>query len=118
MNVMHLWKPDDRTRERLLRWIRIVLLISLLPWIVTGLRPFESARFLMQLGVGAVAAIVAVKYYRRRMNARVRARFTEGRSMPVRAVAKFVLGYGEVLAGFYAMMAVLGIFGVIELFIQ
>ncbi|MCP4965704.1 MAG: hypothetical protein GY926_10755 [bacterium] len=118
MNETFLWKPDDKTRRWLLRGIRIVLLLSLLPWIVTGLRPFESAKFLVQLGVSVVAAMVAVKYYRRRVNARVRARLTEGRSMPVRAVAKFVLGYGEALAGGYAIVAVLGLFGIIEHFIQ
>jgi hypothetical protein len=118
MDDMHLRDPDDEFRERLLRGARIVPLLLLVPWLETFFRSFESVRFLIQIGAGVLAAIVAVRYYRRRMLVRVPTRFTESRSMPVRAIAKFVLGYAEVLVAFYAIVVVLGLFTVIDHFVQ
>jgi len=118
MDEEHLRDPADEFRERLLRGVRIVLLLSLLPWIETRFRSYESARSLIQLGTGVLAAIAAARYYRRRVLVRVPARFTDNRSMPVRTIARFALGYGEVLAGFYAMVAILGLFTIVDHFIK
>jgi hypothetical protein len=71
----------------------------------------------MQLGAAVLAAMVAARYYRRRVLVRVPARFTDSRSVPVRAIARFALGYGEVLVGFYAIVAILGLFTIVDHFV-
>jgi hypothetical protein len=118
MNEEHLREAGDESRERLLRVVRIVLLLSLVPWISSFFRPFERVRVLLQLGACVFAAIVAARYYRGRIVVRVPARFTRSGSVLVRGVANFVVGYGEFLVAFYAFIAILGIFGIIDHFVQ
>ena len=117
MSQEQLRDAAEERRERLLRLVRVALLLSLLPWISIPLRSAESARFLVQLGVGGLAAILAVRYYRRGLAGRAPARYTASNSLPVRTVANFVLGYGEFLVAFYAFIAILGLFGIIDHFV-
>jgi hypothetical protein len=118
MHEQHIQEPTNKARERLRHAIGAILVISLLPWLATHFRNYESAKFLVQLGLSVIAAIVSIRYYKRRIAPRARARFTENRSKPVQAIARFVIGYGEALVGFYAIIAVLGLFGIIEHFTQ
>jgi hypothetical protein len=118
MSETHLQEPDEQFRERLLRVARIALLLSLLPWIATFFRSRETMRTFMELGTGVLAAISAVRYYRRRIVVHAPTGFIESRSRLVRGIANFVFGYGEILVGFYAFVAILGLFDIVDYFIK
>lgn len=113
MNQAEIRNGDSAPRDKLRRAAIVAFLLTAVGT-VTDPRPIEFLTFMVEFGTAVLAVIIVVRYFRRSALARVPARLTESRSRPIRAVVKLARGYAIYLVAGYTVIAVLGLFTVIN----
>jgi small-conductance mechanosensitive channel len=116
MSQAEISNGDSASRDKLRRAAIVAFLLTAIG-AAADPRPIEFLIFVVEFGAVVLAVILVVRYFRRNALARVPTRFTESRSRPIRAVIKLARGYAVYLVAGYTVIAVLGLFTIINHFV-